>query len=58
KQGCFIAGTLHELVTLEEAAARGVEAALLMNPNYRSEIEAMTRAEKTPMTLLDPHLKP
>ncbi len=38
-----------------DAAARGVEAALLMNPNHRAEIEAMTAG--TAMTLVDPVLK-
>ncbi len=40
---------------LADAAARGVEAAHLMNPNYHPEIEAMTAG--TAMTLVDPVLK-
>lgn len=54
KQGCFIAGTGHEILSLQAAAARGVEAALLTNPNYRAEIEAMAPA----MTFLEPDLSP
>ena len=54
KQGCFIAGTGHEILSLEDASARGVEAALLMNPNYRAEIAAMAPA----MTFLEPNLTP
>ena len=58
KQGCFIAGTGHEIVAPEDAASRGVEAALLMNPNYRTEIEAMIRAAGLPIELIEPDLSP
>ncbi len=54
KQGCFIAGSGHQILSPRAAAARGVEAALLTNPNYRAEIEAMAPA----MTLLEPDLTP
>jgi SAM-dependent methyltransferase len=41
KQGCFIPGTGHPIVPPQELAARKISAAVLMNPNYRRENEAM-----------------
>jgi hypothetical protein len=41
KQGCFVPGTGHAIVGPEELAAREISAAILMNPNYRSENEAI-----------------
>jgi hypothetical protein len=41
KHGCFVAGSGHEIVGLDEALHRRVEIAVLTNPNYRPEIEAM-----------------
>lgn len=37
KQGCYIPGTGHPIVAPEELPARGVHAAILMNPNYHEE---------------------
>jgi hypothetical protein len=37
KQGKYVPGTGHPIVSYQEAAARGVRTAVLMNPNYRSE---------------------
>jgi hypothetical protein len=41
KQGCFIPGTGHPIVGPDELASRGVSTAVLMNPNYRRENEAI-----------------
>lgn len=41
KQGCFIPGTGHPIVGPHDLAAREISAAVLMNPNYRSENEAI-----------------
>jgi SAM-dependent methyltransferase len=41
KQGHFVAGTGHPIVSPDQAHRRGVTAAFLMNPNYRTEIEKM-----------------
>jgi SAM-dependent methyltransferase len=41
KQGCFIPGTGHPIVAPQDLAERKISAAVLMNPNYRRENEAM-----------------
>ena len=41
KQGCYLAGTGHPIVAPGDLAARGVAGAILMNPNYRTEIEGL-----------------
>jgi hypothetical protein len=43
KQGNFLPGTGHPIVPFTELASRGVTTAILMNPNYRAENEAMLR---------------
>ena len=53
KQGCFVAGSGHEIVSLAEALRRGVAVAVLMNPNYRPEIEAMVRKAGATLELMD-----
>lgn len=52
KQGAFLAGTGHPILSPENAAARGVRCAVLMNPNYRSEIEARLEKSGTPLRLI------
>lgn len=52
KRGTFLAGTGHPIVAPEDAAARGVAGAVLMNPNYRAEIEAQLARLGTPLRLL------
>lgn len=37
KQGCYIPGSGHPIVAPEELPARGVHAAIMMNPNYHEE---------------------
>jgi hypothetical protein len=45
KQGMYVPGTGHPIVSYLEAAVRGVRTAVLMNPNYRSEnVALLTRA--------------
>lgn len=41
KQGHFVAGTGHPIVSHTELAARGVRNVILMNPNYESENRAL-----------------
>ncbi len=41
KQGRFVSGTGHPIVGVEALAARDVRNAILMNPNYRAENEAI-----------------
>ena len=41
KQGRFVPGTGHCIVDVPGLAARGVHTAILMNPNYRQENEAL-----------------
>jgi len=41
KQGRFVPGTGHPIVGVGDLAARGIGCAILMNPNYRAENEAL-----------------
>lgn len=53
KQGGFIAGSGHPIVGLSEALNRGVGVAVLTNPNYRLEIEAMVGQAGAALDLVD-----
>lgn len=53
KQGGFVAVTGHPVVAPAEAAARGVRAVVLMNPNYRAEVLDMIETAPLPFTLVD-----
>lgn len=53
KQGGYIAGGGHKIVGLQEALDRGVDVAVLTNPNYRPEIEAMVGAAGAALDLID-----
>jgi SAM-dependent methyltransferase len=53
KQGAYLAGTAHPVVAPGQAAARGVHTVLLLNPNYRAEVEGMIRDQALPFVLLD-----
>jgi SAM-dependent methyltransferase len=53
KQQAYVAMTAHQVVAPRDAAARGVRTVLLVNPNYRSEVERMIRDDGLPFTLLD-----
>ena len=53
KHGCFVAGSGHEIVGLDEALRRRVEVAVLTNANYRREIEAMVGKTGATLDLVD-----
>jgi SAM-dependent methyltransferase len=53
KQGRFVPGTGHPIVGPGELAPRGVRFAILMNPNYRAENEALLAAHNTPVELIE-----
>ena len=53
KQGGFVGGSGHAIVSLVEARDRGVSAAALMNPNYRTEVERMIQTSGAALELLD-----
>jgi SAM-dependent methyltransferase len=44
KQGKFVPGTGHPIIGVETLVRRGVRTAILMNPNYRQENEALLAA--------------
>ena len=52
KQGRFVPGTGHPIVDPASAAARGVRAALLMNPNYEHENARLVAAGGLPIELI------
>ena len=43
KQGCYVPGTGHQIVSPRELKTYGVKSAILMNPNYREENLALLR---------------
>lgn len=51
KQGGFIAGTGHSILGPDDIASRGIRSALIMNPNYRSEIEALLQTRNIHLDL-------
>ncbi|ARP81409.1 methyltransferase [Bordetella genomosp. 8] len=53
KQGRFVPGTGHPIVSPAQAARRGVEMAVLMNPNYRSENLKILAEQNIRMDLAD-----
>ena len=53
KQGCFIPGTGHTIISPNEVNVREITTAILMNPNYRAEIELLLKENNISMTLLD-----
>lgn len=53
KHGGFTAGTGHPIVPPDDLDSRGITAAVLLNPNYRAEIEAQLRARGSAITVLD-----
>jgi SAM-dependent methyltransferase len=52
KQGKFIAGAGHPIVSYAEAAERGVTDAILMNPNYFKESESLLKAANSSIKLI------
>lgn len=53
KQGHYVPGTGHPIVHYEALPARGVSAAILMNPNYREENLALLQAAQSSVRLID-----
>jgi hypothetical protein len=58
KQGRWLPGTGHPVVPPEALGSRGVRSVLLMNPNYRQEIQDWLRARRLPIELIDPMQRP
>jgi SAM-dependent methyltransferase len=52
KQGKFVPGTGHSIVDYHSLQARGVASAILMNANYRGEIESILAREGIPLQLV------
>lgn len=53
KQGCFIPGTGHPILPPDAIRKQGVQSVLVMNPNYRAEIEAALRSDGSDAAVLD-----
>jgi len=53
KQGRFLPGTGHPIVSYQELGRRGVTSAILMNPNYRAENQALLRAAQLRIDLIE-----
>jgi len=53
KQGKYVAGTGHPIVGVDALAGRGVKTAVVMNPNYRVEIEDLLAARGISIELVD-----
>jgi len=53
KQGNFIPGTGHPIVSYEELGTRGVTTAILMNPNYREENLALLQSIHANVRLIE-----
>lgn len=53
KQGHFVAGTGHPILSPAQACARGVRNAVLMNTNYLDECRAMLQRDRVDMQLLE-----
>jgi SAM-dependent methyltransferase len=53
KQGCFIPGTGHAIVSPEDLVHSNVQTAVLLNPNYRAEVAAFLAAADVNIDLID-----
>nr|WP_318427113.1 class I SAM-dependent methyltransferase [Iodobacter sp. CM08] len=53
KQGCYLPGSAHLIVSPHELKARKVKAAILMNPNYRAENIALLAELNIEIALID-----
>jgi len=53
KQGHYVPGTGHPIVSYKALTARGVSTAILMNPNYREENLALLRSVQADVQLID-----
>jgi SAM-dependent methyltransferase len=53
KQGSYLGGTGHKIVSPRELAEYGVTTAVLLNPNYAQEVQAQLEAEHLAIDVLD-----
>ena len=53
KQGHFVPGTGHPIVSYQDLTARGVTAAILMNPNYQQENLALLETIQADVRLIE-----
>lgn len=53
KQGRYIPGTAHPIVTFQSLPSLGVQRAVLTNPNYRTECEALLAQVGIDVTLIE-----
>ena len=53
KQGHYVPGTGHPIVSYQALTERGVSTAILMNPNYREENLALLQAANADVRLID-----
>jgi hypothetical protein len=53
KQGNFVPGTGHSIVSYQDLIERGVTAAILMNPNYRAENLALLQQAHLNVRLIE-----
>jgi SAM-dependent methyltransferase len=53
KQGHFVPGTGHPIVGYQDLITRGVSTAILMNPNYREENQALLQAAHSDVRLIE-----
>jgi len=53
KQGHFVPGTGHPIVSFQDLTRRGVKSAILMNPNYREENLALLAAANAEVRLIE-----
>ncbi|MBF0160379.1 MAG: methyltransferase domain-containing protein [Magnetococcales bacterium] len=62
KQGCYVSGTGHPIVSYHDLFARQVTDVIVMNPIYYSEVQALITQNNIPVTLIDwssvPNLSP
>ncbi|MDT3699659.1 MAG: methyltransferase domain-containing protein [Thermincola sp.] len=53
KQGHYLPGTGHPIVNIPELKKRGIEFAVLMNPNYREEVLALLNKARLKIQLIE-----
>lgn len=53
KQGHYIAGTGHPIISPSELGRRGIQSAILMNPNYRAENTDLLHSLNITLNLVD-----
>lgn len=53
KQGCFIPGTGHPIISYQDLPKRNVVTAIIMNPNYREEIKLILQNAGIKLNLIE-----